>query len=47
MRGLNLSRIPLVHAGKVAVVSQSRMILMAVLDWAAQSGVGVSTAIST
>lgn len=47
IRGLNLSRIPLVHAGKVAVVSQSRMILMAVLDWAAQSGVGVSTAVST
>ncbi|MDO5666985.1 MAG: GNAT family N-acetyltransferase [Alcaligenaceae bacterium] len=47
MRGLNLSRIPLVQAGKVAVVSQSRMILMSVLDWAAQSGVGVSTAVST
>ena len=47
MRALNLSRIPLVHAGKVAVVSQSRMILMSVLDWAAQSGVGISTAIST
>lgn len=47
MRSLNLSRIPLVHAGKVAVVSQSRMILMSVLDWAAQSGVGVSTAVST
>lgn len=47
MQGLNLSRIPLVHGGKVAVVSQSRMILMSVLDWAAQSGVGVSTAVST
>ncbi len=47
MQGLNLSRIPSVHAGKVAVVSQSRMILMSVLDWAAQSGVGVSTAVST
>lgn len=47
VRGLNLSRIPLVQGGKVAVVSQSRMILMSVLDWAAQSGVGVSTAVST
>lgn len=47
LKGLNLSRIPLVHAGKVAVVSKSRMMLMAVLDWAAQSGVGVSTAVST
>lgn len=47
MRGLNLSRIPLVQGGKVAVVSQSRMILMSVLDWAAQSGVGISTAVST
>ena len=47
MQGLNFSRIPLVHRGKVAVVSQSRMILMSVLDWAAESGVGVSTAVST
>ena len=47
LKGLNLRRIPLVHAGKVAVVSKSRMMLMAVLDWAAQSGVGVSTAVST
>lgn len=47
MKRLNLSRITLAHAGKVAVVSQSRMILMSVLDWAAESGVGISTAVST
>ncbi|NOL49944.1 GNAT family N-acetyltransferase [Pelistega europaea] len=43
---LNLSRSPLAKAGKVAVVSQSRMLVMSVLDWALDTNVGLSTVVS-
>lgn len=43
---LNLSRSPLAKAGKVAVLSQSRMLTLSVLDWALDIQVGLSAIVS-
>lgn len=45
--GLNLTHMPeLAQAGRVALVSQSGSIAAAVLDWAAEIGLGFSTVVS-
>ena len=44
---LNLSKHPILsHQGRVAVVSQSRLLLMSVMDWANDVDLGLSAAIS-
>ncbi len=43
---LNLSRSPNAKAGRVAVVSQSRMLVMSVLDWALDTNIGLSAVVS-
>lgn len=43
---LNLSRAQGASAGRVALVSQSRMLLMSVLDWALDINVGLSSMVS-
>ena len=43
---LNLSRAASAGAGRVAMVSQSRMLLMSVLDWTLDINVGLSTLVS-
>ncbi|NLY63642.1 MAG: GNAT family N-acetyltransferase [Alcaligenaceae bacterium] len=44
---LNLSKHPILsHQGRVAVVSQSRMLLMSIMDWANDVDLGLSAAIS-
>lgn len=43
---LNLSRSPMGKAGKIAVVSQSRMLVMSVLDWALDANIGLSAVVS-
>ncbi|WP_397473558.1 GNAT family N-acetyltransferase [Pusillimonas sp.] len=45
--GLNLSHMPqLAHAGKVALVAQSRSLVAAVLDWAVDARLGFSKVVS-
>jgi len=44
---LNLSKHPILsHQGRVAVVSQSRLLLMSIMDWANDVDLGLSAAIS-
>lgn len=46
-RGLNLSHMPqLAHAGKVALVAQSRSLVASVLDWAVDARLGFSKVVS-
>ncbi|WP_028357144.1 GNAT family N-acetyltransferase [Brackiella oedipodis] len=44
--GLNISKIEQTRAGRVAVVSQSRMIANAIMDWGSDIQVGFSTVVS-
>ena len=43
---LNLSRSSAAKSGKIAVVSQSRMLVMSILDWALDTNIGLSAVVS-